>query len=171
MRKWIASAVVSVSLAAAMPVMLTPSAALASASAFRRAHVLLRDMTLEELVDMRNEATRLIFESGEYKEVTVPPGVYRVGPDIPAGHWTIRAYGEDTMAAIYYVEKVDSSGMLPDYNYRYVLRSFASPELCAYEPGTLVESTDIQAAKEWYFIISEGSVVFSPYTGNNFGFN
>ena len=47
-------------------------------------------LSYEELVQLRDCINLAIWNSEEWQEVTVPPGLWKIGDDIPAGHWTIR---------------------------------------------------------------------------------
>lgn len=56
---------------------------------FALAEVDLDSLTFVELIELREQITAEITSRPEWKEVFVPAGVYEVGVDIPAGHWTI----------------------------------------------------------------------------------
>ena len=48
-------------------------------------------ITYDEAVALKDQLNLAIWNSAEWQEVTVPQGIYEVGVDIPAGHWTIVA--------------------------------------------------------------------------------
>lgn len=50
----------------------------------------LSGLTLDELIALRQRITMAMWETEEYQEVIVPPGIWIVGEDIPAGTWTIK---------------------------------------------------------------------------------
>ena len=54
------------------------------------AEVDLSGMSYDELVALKDQINKAIWESQEWQEVTVPQGVWRVGEDIPAGKWVIK---------------------------------------------------------------------------------
>ncbi len=56
----------------------------------------LSNLTYDELVTLRNRCQQEMFSRDEWQEVTVPPGVYIVGVDIPAGTWTVHCSEENT---------------------------------------------------------------------------
>ena len=47
----------------------------------------LSGMSLAELVDLKEQVTLAMWETEDWQEVTVPQGLYKIGEDIPAGHW------------------------------------------------------------------------------------
>ena len=50
----------------------------------------LSGLTYNELVELKDQINLAIWECDEWQEVEVPQGIWKVGEDIPAGHWTIR---------------------------------------------------------------------------------
>lgn len=48
------------------------------------------EMTYEELIQLRQLVDREILSRPEWKQATVPAGIYKVGVDIPAGTYSIR---------------------------------------------------------------------------------
>ena len=70
-------------------------------------------MSFDELVALKNEINKAILDSGNAKEVTIPPGIYIVGQDIPAGGYSavagnvmfavveVTPRGEDFFSAMY----------------------------------------------------------------------
>ena len=69
----------------------------------------LTGMTYDELVALREKLNLAIWESDEWQEVTVPKGVWEVGVDIPAGHWTI-SVADNGFAAIRYGDALEETG-------------------------------------------------------------
>lgn len=51
----------------------------------------LSGLSFQELVTLRDRCLGEMSTRYEWQEVTVPPGVWEVGVDIPAGHWSFRA--------------------------------------------------------------------------------
>lgn len=48
-------------------------------------------MSLAELIDARQQIQQAMWETDEWQSVEVPEGIYQIGVDIPAGHWSISA--------------------------------------------------------------------------------
>ena len=69
-------------------------AALLICSAAAADPVDLSGMSYDELVALRDQINLAIWNSQEWQEVTVPEGIWIVGEDIPAGHWSIRVAAE-----------------------------------------------------------------------------
>ena len=51
----------------------------------------LSQLSIDELVALKDKINLAIWNSQEWQEVKVPQGVWKVGEDIPAGHWSIEA--------------------------------------------------------------------------------
>ena len=49
----------------------------------------LSDLSIEELAMLRDRCQMEMMKSDKWQEVRVPVGVWEVGKDIPAGHWSI----------------------------------------------------------------------------------
>ena len=134
------------------------------------ADVDLAGMSFHELVALKDRINKAIWESQEWEEVTVPAGVYVVGKDIPAGHWTVRA-ADGQWATIQWGDVLTESGRQLSYLgaiYEYEL--LTSPSNGTYEEDDLTE-TDFLLRDGLYVIIDDGQMVFSPYSGKPpFGF-
>ncbi len=61
----------------------------------------LSGMSFDDLVALRDQLNLAIWNAAEWQEVTVPAGVWTIGEDIPAGHWTIRPLPGDYVSVIY----------------------------------------------------------------------
>lgn len=55
------------------------------------AEVTLSSMSYDELIELNHQLTAEIMSRPEWKEVTVPPGIWQVGEDIPAGTYSIKS--------------------------------------------------------------------------------
>lgn len=125
--------------------------------------------SFEELVQLRQQIARELTTRPEWKEVTVPQGIWLVGEDIPAGHWTITA--ADRGAPILYIGKaleengreVDSfNSMMLGYYYKIEL---TSPQNIMFDENKDISSFDIELTDGLYIQIKYASVIFSPFTG------
>lgn len=127
-------------------------------------------LSFDQLVQLREQIARELTTRPEWKEVTVPQGVWEVGVDIPAGHWTItvanRGYGRVTIAPL-----LKDNGLEVDYwkalsqglfHYQITLTGRQSG---IYDPQTSVSSFDIELPDGVYVEVYNASVIFSPYTG------
>lgn len=121
-------------------------------------------LSLAELAELQSRITLAMFETDEWQEVEVPQGVYKIGEDIPAGKWTIRAI-DGGSAYVYWGDVLSASGLSLSFSgdiYEYGnLYSKTSP---SYRSTDRTEITfDMQDGQ--YFIVDMGAAVFTPYAG------
>lgn len=128
------------------------------------AEIDLSGMSFDELVALRDQINLAIWESAEWEEVTVPQGVWKVGVDIPAGHWTIKP-ADGAFCYIKYGDVLDASGQDIDYSPAKISIDIASPTSYGFDQNSDRTEADIDAKDGYYFVIEYGSVVFSPYAG------
>lgn len=121
-------------------------------------------LTLEELSALRDRCQYEMMSRDNWKEVTVPIGVYKIGEDIPAGHWTMRAKKDSVMgfASITYCTALDQTGKSADI----MNTAFWYTSTIAFEGSELVDkASDDLDLKEGYIIIEYAPVVFTRYEG------
>lgn len=124
----------------------------------------LSGMSFEELVVLKDRINKAIWESEQWQEVTVPQGVYTVGEDIPAGHWTIRP-GEGQWIVIKWGDTLEASGRDIDYSRNlYESEVLTSSTNRTYRQGDRTE-IDYVLEDGQYVVIESGDAVFSPYAG------
>lgn len=127
----------------------------------------LSGLSIEELAELRDRCQAEIMKSDKWQEVRVPVGVWIVGKDIPAGHWSITCaidtayYG---WGAVTYCDKLDAAGKGAD---RWGSSIYFQSQVRNPESGASVEATtiDIDAVEGTYIIIEFGAMIFTPYTG------
>lgn len=122
-------------------------------------------LTYDELVVLRDRCLAEMQLRDEWQEVTVPIGVYEVGKDIPAAHWTITAApSEYGWGSITYCDALDGSGKKVDIGKSHF---YYSEQVKIKGSGAYVEATsiDLNAVNPGYIIIEYGPMVFTPYTG------
>lgn len=131
--------------------------------------VTLSEMTFDELVALREKIAVELTKRPEWKEVTVPKGTWKVGEDIPAGHWHIRAF-EGTAPWVIVGCVLEDNGLdvsmwnssMEGFYYKAELES---PSYIFYKAGKSIDSFDIQLKDGLFVQILNGSVLFSPYIG------
>ena len=123
----------------------------------------LSTMSFDELVQLREQLNLAIWNSQEWQEVTVPAGVYQVGVDIPAGHWTVSVKSESYFFNVYYFDMLDEAGLGPDYSGYLFMQQIASADLVEYD-ATCPMSVDINMQDGWYLRV-DGYALFTPYAG------
>lgn len=126
------------------------------------ADVDLSGMSFDELVALKDQVQRAMWDSADWQEVTVPQGVWQVGADIPAGKWTIVCGGKNYTD----IEIADS---LKDNGTKAAFPPKASAVIyntssIVYDEGDLKEWTvDLHDGE--YVVISDADAVFTPYAG------
>jgi hypothetical protein len=130
------------------------------------ADVDLKGMTVEELEALQEQISSELMERNGVHPVTVPIGVWKVGKDIPLGHWTITA-AENALygwSSVVYCETLDETGKKPNVidGGFYYHGQIKVPGSDAYVAS---EALDIDMQNEGYIIVEYGDVVFTPYEG------
>lgn len=121
-------------------------------------------LSLAELAELQSRITLAMFETGEWQEVEVPQGVYKIGEDIPAGKWTIQPVnGGHTY--VYWGDMLKPSGLsLSGSGKIYEYANLYSKTHEWYRTDDRTEITfDMQDGQ--YFIVDMGVAVFTPYAG------
>ena len=120
--------------------------------------------SLAELAELQSRITLAMFETDEWQEVEVPQGVYKIGEDIPAGKWTIRAI-DGGRAYVYWGDVLSASGLSISASGRiYAYGNLYSKTAPTYQVTDRTEITfDMQYGQ--YFIVDMGVAVFTPYAG------
>ena len=129
-------------------------------------------MTFDELVALRDQLNLAIWNSKEWQEVKVPQGVWEVGKDIPAGHWTISIV-DNTSGNMVYTDLLDEYGKNVGqgwHGYIITLNSFRKGDGSYYYPDE-PRSFDLEMAPGMYFI-ADAPAIFTPFSGKpDLGFN
>ena len=126
----------------------------------------LSGMTYKELVALKDQINLAIWNSQEWQEVTVPQGVWKVGEDIPAGHWTVVCADGWRYTQISWGEKLDDDGESIDWSGRFSLYNYVyNPKHKYYEVDDGVTEYSFEARNGEYIIVESGSCVFMPYAG------
>lgn len=123
----------------------------------------LSSMSFDELVALREQLNLAIWNCQEWQEVTVPEGVWIVGEDIPAGHWSVRVAAENDYLYISCFDLLNEIEKMPARGSRLYQQDIASPGYSAFGEITL-ESADIILEDGWFFKCT-GAVIFTPYAG------
>lgn len=128
----------------------------------------LSGLSYAELVALKDRINLAMWKSEEWQEVTVPIGLYEVGKDIPAGHWTISSIAT-YYSRIEVCDKLDTSGTDVNPYIRgsvyYCDALIKNPKSITYKPNDDITAFSVNLYEGLYVAIKEGSVVFTPYTG------
>lgn len=109
------------------------------------AEIDLSAMSVDELIALNKAVVMELMSRKDFKEVAVPAGEYKVGEDIPAGAYTVKA---KQFAVLVTYEK---NG---DYGDVYTIESDSCIGKLTLEEGEAVQVT--------------GDVIFTPYAGLGF---
>ena len=123
-----------------------------------------------DLVALRERLNIAIWNCQEWQEVTVPEGTWIVGVDIPAGHWTIRTQKARAYFFVSVFDRADETGKGPQKAKIHWQQDICGREYPYSYSDDVPFETDILLKEGWYFK-TNGTVIFSPYTGHaDFGF-
>lgn len=133
--------------------------------ALAMAEINLSRMTYDELVALKDQINLAIWNSQEWQEVEVPQGVWLVGQDIPAGHWTLKTNA--TWASINIGTKLSTDGKgIDTWNSQFFYGDqVCSPDGMYFNPDSDKTEIDFDLKEGTYVIIEYGNVIFSPYAG------
>lgn len=126
----------------------------------------LSGLSFAELVALRDRINLAIWQADEWQEVTVPQGVWKVGEDIPVGHWTVKCAAGWRRTEVNWGEKLSESGESISWKGRNsVYNTVYNPDHKYYEPGDGITEYSFEAVDGDYIVIDNGDAVFMPYAG------
>lgn len=121
----------------------------------------LSGLTYNELVELKDQINLAMWECDEWQEVEVPQGVWKVGEDIPAGHWTIKPMpGERTQVIM--GEKLKNGGTSVSLSNSQTMEDKDNKH---YEEGKSVTEWSIELEDGMYLQINASTAIFTPYAG------
>lgn len=133
------------------------------------------NLSFEELVQLKDQINLAIWNSQEWQEVTVPIGMWKIGEDIPAGHWTITPI-PDTYCSLWYGDVVNETGTDVGYGWDFVNGYNSTMSTRVNRDGSWKDpdcphSVDLVVKDGWY-IKTTVPMIFTPYAGKpDLGFN
>lgn len=128
-------------------------------------------LAYNDLLALKSQINLAMWRSDEWQEVTVPQGTWKVGEDIPAGHWTVKCTDTVTYSTVSWGERLDENGQDISYLGRSSTHnSIYNPKHYENRDRYPVEYS-FEVVNGDYIQIDNGSVVFMPYVGKpSFGF-
>lgn len=124
----------------------------------------LSGLSFDELVSLRDRINLALWESSDWQEATVPQGVWEIGKDIPAGHWTIRpvdGYG----TSISYGDVLNESQQISRDGNVKITAVLVSPSYSFFNENENKTEIDIDMKTGYFLIVDSGSAVLTPYAG------
>ena len=128
------------------------------------AEVDLSGMSYAELVSLKDQINLAMWQCQEWQEVTVPQGVWVVGEDIPAGHWSVSPV-DGAWSTISYGSKLSENGRSLDRSNDRISEILVNPSSRIFREGQDATMIDFETKTGAYIIIENGDVVFTPYAG------
>jgi hypothetical protein len=128
----------------------------------------LSGMSYAELVALKDKINLAIWNSQEWQEVTVPQGVWKVGEDIPAGHWTVKCADGWRKTEVNWGEKLSDSGESISWSGRNSVYNYVyNPNHKYFEKGDGITEYSFEVRNGDYIVIDSGDCVFMPYAGKS----
>ena len=132
-------------------------------------------LSFDELVQLREQVNIAIMQQKEFQNVEVPAGVYEIGKDIPAGHWTITP-APNSYVAFWYGDKLNDSGTDAGYGWDIINGYNGIISTKTNKDGSWKNPNDAHwidiVLKEGWYIRTGGTIYISTYVGKpDLGFN
>lgn len=119
-------------------------------------------LSFDELVELKNNIQLAMWNCEEWQEVEVPAGTWKVGEDIPVGHWAISLV-DHGYTYVWYCEEINELGKPVTWGAKYINKELASTDFKAFDE-TYSHVIDFDAKEGWYFYF-EKAVKFTTYNG------
>ena len=127
------------------------------------ADVDLSGLSFDELVALREQLNLLLWNSAEWKHVEVPKGVYVVGRDIPAGHWTLKPPAGGSVTVEYFKD-ADATGMNALDTFSNYFSDSLADEASDFASFVYTRELDLDLKDGFYLSVVNGPcVVFEPF--------
>jgi hypothetical protein len=122
----------------------------------------LSGMSYDDLVALKDQVQRAIWENEKWEEVTVPQGIYQVGRQIPPGKWTVLCKS-NSMGEIEVADSLRENGTKVTFPPK-ASKVIYNPDGLMYNEGDATEWT-VELFDGEYVAVSMSSLVFTPYSG------
>lgn len=121
-----------------------------------------------ELMGKLGKVERALWACDEWKTAEVHAGIYKIGEDIPAGHWSLSPSAYDDFYTIGYGSKLNATGTELDYDsidgWWNISSDYSDP---------MLHQLDIILSEGYYLYLGHRTT-FRPYSGKptpSFGFD
>lgn len=134
-------------------------------SACANAEIDLSSLSFDELRDLQARISIELTTRPEWKEVPVPPGLYQVGVDIPAGDWCLK-FGSSNHDAVHisYGTTLNESGSKVDPPWEWYGSVWSSGD------DSHIEFVNMKMIDGFYVEISDGTIIFTTPIKTTLGF-
>lgn len=123
----------------------------------------LSGLSFDELVTLRGQLNLAIWNSSSWQEVSVPPGVWEIGVDIPAGHWSVRPAEGCGPDYIVYASASKDNGHDVDLSGDHIMECLCDPSARFYSAEYMTTADFVM--ESGHFVRLNCTMIFSPYTG------
>ncbi len=129
----------------------------------------LETLSFEELVKARSsmikQIDQMLMEHEDWQAVEVPQGIWVVGEDIPAGHWTIKC--SDSWARVRIGDALTQNGKAVSAanSVFYYTEQLHHPSKYGFNEKVDMVQMDITLQDGMYVDVSYANVIFTPYAG------
>lgn len=120
----------------------------------------------EQLVSYRDALNLAIWNSEDWQEVTVPQGIYKIGEDIPAGHWTFAIAPVGGVPYLRYGNKLnDNKKEVSFMGSIYFSEQLRGPDSTYYDPKHDLLTIDLILEEGCWLEVNNSPVLVTPYAG------
>ena len=121
-------------------------------------------LSFDEILALYKYVGQYLMQMPEFKQVTVPEGIYKIGVDIPSGDYEIYSL-PDSQTSVYYFDKINTFGSTAADD------AMTQWEVISDIDGLGCKSYHFHFVDGNYVRISSAPAVFSTYTGPKFSFD
>lgn len=126
----------------------------------------LSGLSFEELRALQNRIAEEIVSRPEWKMVSVPPGIYKIGVDIPAGDWCIKCgKSEYGFVSLIYNDEINEAGTKVE-----TLRNEFYGMIYENGDDKHMEFLNVKLIAGYYLQIDLGQAIFTPPVRIDLGF-
>ena len=129
------------------------------------AEVDLSSMTFDELIALKDKINLAIWNSQEWQEVTVPQGVWKIGEDIPEGHWAIKCANSGSSTFVIVGYAISEDGKNVDRSTEEGKDIWYWEEVYGEDGYGDLKEWDYEFKEGMYVQIDHSNSIFTPYAG------
>lgn len=123
-------------------------------------------LSYDQLVSYRDALNLAIWNSEEWQEVTVPQGLYKIGADIPAGHWTFAIADIGGVPYLQYGDQLEGNKKEVSFMGNiYYAEQLRGPDSSYYDPKHDLLTLDLILEEGCWLEVSNSPVKVTPYAG------
>ena len=121
-------------------------------------------LSYSELLLLSKKVRAAMLNSKEWQKVVVPPGVWEIGREIPAGHWTIKPDSGLGPDLVIYASRTKDQGHDVDVTFGECIMEVICSTDSPYNDGSYKNETDFYL-EDGHFLRLDCRMIFTPYAG------